>query len=512
MKYLLTLGLCTLLLACHSGREVRSVRLFPVPGAVDVNPDTRLTIEFTATPVLGVSGKIRIFEAGTGLLVDSLDLSIPAGPTRPAPRVEGATYTKMPYDYARTKIPTNRNTRPGTPSGTAEPTSDTCQLTIIGGFTDGFHFHPVLVQGSRAVICPHHQMLERGKRYYVTIDKGVLSCAKDRFDGIADPRAWSFTTKAALPALRDTLVVSADGTGDFSTVQGAMDFIPDFTEEPVVVFVRNGDYEELVYFRNKSNVTLEGESRDGVIIHYANNEVFNPHPRNVLTNEVPGTFPSRRAAFAMDNCRDMTLKNLTVMTTLKGQAEGLLVMGERNRFENIHIVGDGDALQVNGSAYFTGCRLDGGGDAILGRGPAFFYKCELNNGGGPFIWVRNTDANRGNVFVGCTFRNTAGRTSVLARSPKNSGKYYPYAEAVLIDCRLDGIAPEGWGRIEGDTRHNRFWEYNSIDAEGRPVDVSRRHPASRQLTLPGDKEWIEKYRNPEWVLGWNPEGKPEANR
>lgn len=69
--------------------------------------------------------------------------------------------------------------------------------------------------------------------------------------------------------------------------------------------MKNGDYEELVYFRNKRFVTIQGESMDGVVVHYPNNEVFNPHPVDIKTNELKGTFPSRRAAVAADNCADM---------------------------------------------------------------------------------------------------------------------------------------------------------------------------------------------------------------
>ncbi len=114
------------------------------------------------------------------------------------------------------------------------------------------------------------------------------------------------------------------------------------------VFVKNGDYEELVYFRNKRFVTIQGESMDGVVVHYPNNEVFNPHPVDIKTNEQKGTFPSRRAAVAADNCADMIFKDITFKTDCKGQAEGFLLNGERNFAENVHVIGDGDALQVNG--------------------------------------------------------------------------------------------------------------------------------------------------------------------
>ena len=240
-----------------------------------------------------------------------------------------APYTWEPYSYDQPRH-TNADTKPGTPSGVAAPTSDEYQLTIIGGFTDGFHFHPILVRENRAEIYLHHNLLDYSKEYYVTIDEGVLTTEDGSFKGITKADKWRFKTKKAAPAAdQRRLTVNADGTGDFNTVQGALDHIPDFNTEPYTIFIHNGDYEELVYFRSKRNLTIEGESREGVKVHYPNNEVFNPYPSNVATNEWPGTFPSRRAAFMADNCTDLTMRNLTIATDLKGQAEGLLLMGER---------------------------------------------------------------------------------------------------------------------------------------------------------------------------------------
>ena len=142
---------------------------------------------------------------------------------------------------------------------------------------------------------------------------------------------------------------------------------------------------------------------------YANNEVFNPHPSNVATNEMPGTFPSRRAAFMGDNSKGIHLVNFTVKTTAKGQAEGLLLAGEQNIVSNVNIEGSGDALQVNGSVYLTDCRIVGDGDIILGRGPAFFNHCELISNGGTYMWIRNTSANHGNVFLNCRFQTIGAR-------------------------------------------------------------------------------------------------------
>ncbi len=474
--------------------------LLPKNNAVNVNPDTHLVITFNSTPAIGNSGMIRIYDASDNHLVDSLDMSIPPGPTKPTPS-PNAVYTPVPYKYIKGHF-TKANTKPGTPSGKALPTPDNYQLTIIGGFTDGFHFYPVIVHGDTATIYPHNNLLKYGKKYYVQIDPGVLKLKDKRFKNISGKNEWTFSTKKTPPPTdAKRLVVAADGSGNFNTVQGALDFIPDYDPNSVTVFIKDGTYEEIVYFRNKSNITIVGENRNKVIIQYANNEIFNPHPVNIKTNEVPGTFPSRRAAFAVDHCTNIKLVNLTVKNLAYGQAEGLLINGEKIIVCDATIIGSGDALQSNDPVYYTNCRIDGLGDTILGRGPAFFKNCTLTSYG-PFMWIRNTSANHGNVFVNCKFEGIGKQKTVIARAPANNGKNYPYCEAVLINCGLKGIAPVGWGPVGGETSHIHYWEYNSANLNnGKPVDVSKRLPASRQLTMPNDSVIIVNYMEPSYVLG-----------
>lgn len=499
MKNLLSILLVTIMATNLGYAKKQAAMLTPVPGAENVNVDTRLSILFDSEPVIGEKGLIRIFDEATGLCVDSLDMSIPAGPTE-GTKLPKAPYTLKPYVYDQPRH-TNRTIKPGTPSGTATPTSDEYQLNIIGGFTDAFHFYPIIVRGNRAEIYPHNNMLDYGKSYYVTVDPGVLSVGGKPFKGVTKKDGWRFTVKSSAPAASQRrLVVAADGFGDFNTVQGALDFIPEFSSEPWTVYVKNGDYEELVYFRNKSNVTIEGESREGVYIHYPNNEVFNPHPADVSTNEWLGTFPSRRAPFMMDNCTDMTLRNFTVATTCRGQAEGLLIMGERNVVRDVTVIGDGDALQANGSLFMENCRIEGGGDTVLGRGPVYFKDCTLLSRG-PFAYVRNGTASHGDVFVDCTLIGLTPR-AVFARTNGT----YPQCEMVLIDCTLENIPAEGWeGVTKGPYDYVHYWESGSRNPDGTPADTSRRAEGSRVLDPVDDAALIKAYRDPAFVLGgWNP--------
>lgn len=137
------LAVLPFLSACNQP-ESPNAELFPAAGAENVNPDTHLVLTFTDSPIVGDSRNDTLYDAMSHQIVDSLDLSIPSGPTESRTYGPECDYTKIPYDYTRTHMPTNRDTRPGTPSGTAEPTPPDYQLNIIGGFTDAFLSIPSL--------------------------------------------------------------------------------------------------------------------------------------------------------------------------------------------------------------------------------------------------------------------------------------------------------------------------------------------------------------------------------
>ena len=491
-----------LLLAGTLSAETATVIRFPANNAVRVNPDTHLVLTFSSPPTLGKAGQIRIYDAADHHLVDTLDLSIPPGPD-PTHRAAGAPAQGIPQDPS---IPTSPTTT--TPAVRFTPADlHNYQLTTIGGLPD-FHFYPVIIHGNVATIYPHNNVLKYRHTYMVQIDPGVLTVATEGFAGFTTDRGWRFTTKPAPPpADAARVVVDADGSGDFNTVQGAVDFVPDSPAKRVTIFIKDGNYEEIVFMRHKSNITFRGEDRDKVQVGYGDNSAFNP--------PMPG--PNRRCAFSVYESSGIELMNFTLNNYYFGQAEALLIFGSKNIVSHMTIKGSGDALNLRGSVYIADSTIIGDGDTILGVGPAFFRRCEIRSVG-PFMWIRNTDENHGNVFVDCTFTAISRRqpwnlttapdrspSPVLARLPINHGLSYPYAEAVLINCKLNGVPPEGWGPVDGDTSHLHLWEFHSSDGEGHPADTSHRHPASKQLSEPREAQTIAKYQDPAFVLGgWKP--------
>ncbi len=471
--------------------------VYPASGDTNVNIDTPLTLTFSDTPIVGKTGFIRVYDVKTGALVDKIDLSIPASP--------------LPSG----RFPPNTNQAKIFALGRNSQMSD-YQVNHIGG--EDFHFHPIIVHENTATLYLHNNKLEYGRTYQITLSNGTLSAEGTSFEGISKDDGWTFTTKPNAPA-SDThrVIVAADGSEDFSTVQGALDFAPSAPERPFEIFVKNGNYEELVFVKDKSNFTIRGESRDGVVVSYPNNSAFNP----------PRGGPSRRPAFSIYNVSDVQLSNFTIKNNFIGQAEALLVRGDKVVLDHMTLDGSGDALTTAGSIYMADSSLRGDGDTILAYATLYCLRCEISSAG-PFVWPRTPEGQHGNIFVDSKFvyldeplpwtiseESPEGQKTngVLARLPRNgpssTNANFPHAEMVLINSQTQGIPEIGWGPVEDpstlDWRGVFFAEYNTQDTSGRTIDMAKRHPIVRYLQLPEDKALIEKYSNPEFVLGWKPE-------
>ncbi|WP_229490247.1 pectinesterase family protein, partial [Pseudoduganella namucuonensis] len=114
-----------------------------------------------------------------------------------------------------------------------------------------------------------------------------------------------------------SLTVAADGSGDFSSVQGALNFAMQKFDKatPVTITVKNGVYEELLYLRGKDNVTIRGESRDGAVIQYTNYDTLNPGSGG---SQAPGTTVTAsggRSVLLVEAADMLKLDKLTIRNT-----------------------------------------------------------------------------------------------------------------------------------------------------------------------------------------------------
>ncbi|GAW21361.1 hypothetical protein ANO14919_108800 [Xylariales sp. No.14919] len=457
--------------ALERGTPGNHVQLYPANGQQNVSPDAQLKLTFSSRPEIGPSGKINVYDSEEKKLVDTLDLSIPFSPS--------------PYGNGSTKANYTDTTK--------------YQTNIIGGLD--FYFYPIIIRNNTATIYLHNNKLTYGRTYLVEIEPGVLNPAKGSFSGFTPGQPWRFSTKAHGPRDGATkVVVAADGSGDFDTVQGAIDWAPANPTKRTTIYIKNGNYEELVFWQYKTNLVIRGQDREKTIVGYPNNSAFNPPNRQG---------PSRRPAFSFRGTSDLQLSNFTINNYYPGQAEALLVDGVRTILDHMTLNGAGDALTTYGTIYVADSKLTGTGDTVLGYGSVYWLRSRIESFGA-VTWTRTVQGIHGNVFVDSTIVGLEG-DSTLARLPDNSGGVmdnWPYAEMVLINTRTGGITAEGWGPVQGapfDSSHVAFWEFNTTDLQGRPIDMSQRLNISRQLTLPRDKKILAEYENPANILGgWRP--------
>ena len=420
---------------------------FPVPGS-STCADPSLRLSFTTTPTVGNTGMIRVFDAAApGVPVVELDMA--------------ATFWRG--------------------------------ILAGKGFMLG---KPVFVDGTDVVVYLAGPVLAPEHTYYVTIDDGVFLDAEGKSLGaMTDPEAWRFTTVAPAPADPSALTVALDGTGDYCSVQGAIDAVPPANTARVTVTLRPGVYHEIVQIIGKSLVTLRGEDRETTVIRYANNDDLNAgtHGRPMVN---------------VENSSDLVFENMTFHnTTPQGgsQAEALRVEpGQRIVLRDANFLSLQDTLLLSGQIYVTGSYIEGNVDYIWGKGTVFFEDTEIKTVGrsGYNVQARNIPNQYGYVFVNSRLTADDGIVGQwLARVDVNE---YPGSMVAYIDCEMGpAINPAGWTVTPFDVEipsDLRFWEYGSVDPGGNPVDVSRRAPFGKQLT----EEEAAPLRDPVTVLGWDP--------
>lgn len=422
---------------------------FPAADEPNACADTTLRLVFKAPVTLGTAGSIRVFDvADASTPVDAIDIA-------------ATNFTDQ-----------------------------------IGG--RNFHLlHPVFIDGQNVAIRLRSHVLLPTHSYFVTIDDGVFVGADGvPLPGLSDPSGWRFTIRAA-PAPSDHLVVVLDGSGDFCSVQGAVDFIPANNTSPVLVDLKNGVYREIVLISHKSSITLHGEDRQQTVIAYANNDV--------LQTKLGTMF---RALFSAESANDLVIDNLTLknLTPQDGsQAEALRIdPGQRVIVRNADVSSLQDTMLLTGLVYVENCTIEGNVDFIWGKGAAYFERCELRTVGraGYNVQARNLGG-YGYVFVDSKLTSDPGIAgNLLARI---DASLFPQSQVAYIDCQMGPhTAPVGWLVTPiGTTATSglRFWEYNSTDLAGQPLDVSQRLPISKQLT---STEALQLRDKATVLAGWNP--------
>jgi pectin methylesterase-like acyl-CoA thioesterase len=254
-------------------------------------------------------------------------------------------------------------------------------------------------------------------------------------------------------------IVDCKGSGNFLTVQEAIDAIPDFRKNETKIYIKKGVYKEkLVLPASKTNVTFIGESTKETILTF--DDFAQKHNR---FGEEMGTTGSTSFFVFGDGFK---AKNITFENSAGpiGQAVAVRIDGDKVIFQNCRFLGNQDTLYLHGEKsrqYFLDCYIEGTVDFIFGWSTAFFENCEIycKNAGYITAASTNKDAAYGFVFKNCKLTGNAEKNTFYLGRP-----WRDYAKTVWIDCYMDQhIKPEGWDNWnKPHAQQTTFYaEYNS---------------------------------------------------
>ena len=270
---------------------------------------------------------------------------------------------------------------------------------------------------------------------------------------------------------QDTIVVSRDGTGNFRTLQEAIESARAFMDYTVTIYVRNGVYKEKVIVPSwVENIDIIGEDRDKTIITYDDHANINKM----------GTF---RTYTVKVEGRDITFKNLTIENNAAqlGQAVALHTEGDRLKFINCRILGNQDTIYTGAKftrLYFKDCYIDGTTDFIFGPSTALFEDCIIHSKRNSYVTAASTpkEAKYGYVFKHCKLTAEPGVDKVYLGRP-----WRPYAYTLFIECELGKhIVSAGWHNWgkQSNEETARYMEYKNT---GEGANASERVAWSKQL-------------------------------
>ena len=271
---------------------------------------------------------------------------------------------------------------------------------------------------------------------------------------------------------QDTIVVSRDGTGNFRTLQEAIESARAFMDYTVTIYVKNGVYKEKVIVPSwVENIDIIGEDRDKTIITYDDHANINKM----------GTF---RTYTVKVEGSDITFKNLTIENNAAqlGQAVALHTEGDRLKFINCRILGNQDTIYTGAKftrLYFKDCYIDGTTDFIFGPSTALFEDCIIHSKRNSYVTAASTpkEAKYGYVFKHCKLTAEPGVDKVYLGRP-----WRPYAYTLFIECELGKhIVPAGWHNWgkQSNEETARYMEYKNT---GEGANASERVAWSKQLT------------------------------
>jgi len=286
-------------------------------------------------------------------------------------------------------------------------------------------------------------------------------------------------------------VVAQDGTGDFTTVQAAIDACPDYDHGHITtIFIKAGTYKEMVTIpHNKFRLHIQGEGAGKTVITYDKYaEKLWPGTDRRMGTSGSATMYIHSSYVTLE---DLTVENSAGEGKAIGQAVALFTDGDFLFFHRCSFIGNQDTVYTYGRFgkeggikrnYFLDCYIEGTTDFIFGPSIAYFENCTIHSKKNSYVTAASTLQGQtyGYVFRNCRLTAAEGIDKCYLGRPWGA-----YAKTVFIECELGShILPEGWHNWEKPGKPNT--EKNSYYAEyrctGPGAGISGRVKWSKQLS------------------------------
>jgi pectinesterase len=286
-------------------------------------------------------------------------------------------------------------------------------------------------------------------------------------------------------------VVAKDGSGNFTTVQEAINAVPDFRKNRTFIFIKSGVYKEkLVLPASKTNVTFIGEDARNTILTY---DDF-ASKKNRFEEEMGTTGSSSFFIFG----EGFTAENITFENSSGpvGQAVAVRIDGDKIAFKNCRFLGYQDTLYPHGEnsrQYYKNCYIEGTVDFIFGWSTAVFDQCTIFCKEAGYVTAPSTNEGTkfGFVFLNCKITGNAPEASFYLGRP-----WRPYGRSEFISCELGSqIKPEGWHNWGDPEKEKTAW-FAEFNNSGPGAAALQRVAWSHQL----DAQTVQNY-TPAKILG-----------
>lgn len=279
----------------------------------------------------------------------------------------------------------------------------------------------------------------------------------------------------------DKFTVAKDGSGDFTTIQEAVNAVRDLSQQRVTIFIKKGVYQEkLVIPSWKTKIALVGENKDSTII---TNSDYSGKPwpgKDAMGNNKFSTYTSYTV---LVQGNDFSAAHLTIENAAGrvGQAVALHVEADRCTFTDCRLLGNQDTLYAateNSRQLYKNCYIAGTTDFIFGEATAVFENCVIKSLSNSYITAAATSSSQkhGFVFLNCILQADSTVRKVFLGRP-----WRPNAKTVFIRTQMNGhILPEGWDNWRNpDNEKTVFYaEYGSFGPGTAP---RKRVPWSKQI-------------------------------